>query len=77
MNTHKNRIPVGVRDCDTRAQRNKNVAVSCHHNAVAVGLKDRSQSLRNVQVHRAFGNSLAGNTAAVVSAMTGIDDNDG
>src|SRR6202011_399875 len=74
MNADKNRVSIRVGDGDAGTERNKDVAVSRHYNAITVRLKDRFQSLRNVQGHCFFRNTLPRNSAAVVSAVAGIDD---
>ena len=75
MNADKNRVPIRIRDRDARAQRNEHVAVACHHDPVAVRLKNHFQSLRHVEIHHAFRNSLPWNSAAIESAVTSVDDN--
>ena len=73
MNTYENGVAVGVSDCNSRPQRNKNVAVPGHYHAIATGLQNISKTLRHIERHDLFCDPLAGNPAAVVTAMPRID----
>src|SRR5207245_10594849 len=73
MDANKNRVAVRIRDRDASSQRQEDVAVSRHHDMIAVGLKDGFESLRYVEIHHAFWNALVRNSAPIESAVTRID----
>ena len=75
MDANKNRVAIRIRDGDARSQRNKDVAISRHHHAIAVRLQHRFQTLRDIEVHCLLVHALARDAAAVVSAVTGINNN--
>jgi len=77
MHANKNRVTILIRDRDSRAERQEDVGIPGHHHAVTVRLKVRFESLRDVEVHHFFGNALAGDSAAIKSAVAGIDHNNG
>src|SRR5437016_7818785 len=77
MNANKNGVAVLVRDRNAGSERDENVAVSRHHNAITVRLEDSLQTLRDVEVHCFLAHALARDSAAIETAMTCVDDNRG
>src|SRR5947207_10551215 len=75
MDANKNRAPIRIRDGNARSQRNKDVAISCHYYAIARRLQHRFQTLRDIEVHSLLVHALARDAAAVVSAVSGINNN--
>src|SRR6266480_2859079 len=59
MDANKNRVAIRIRDGDARSQRNKDVAISRHHHAIAVRLQHRFQTLRDIEVHCLLIHALA------------------
>src|SRR5437868_12892948 len=70
MNTDENGVAVRVGDCNSRRQRNKNVAVPCHDYAIAAGRQNISETLCHVQCHVFFCNPLSRNTTAIMTAVS-------
>ncbi len=73
VNANEDRVPIRVGDRDASPQGHENVAVSGHHDSIPVGNKDRFEPLRYIQIHGFFLNKLARNSAAIESAMAGVD----
>src|SRR5256885_7995122 len=74
MDTYENGVAVGVGDRNSCWQRNKNIAVPRHHYTIAVSGQNISKALRHVEVHVFLRDPLAGNSAAIMTPMSRIDD---
>src|SRR5947199_10278152 len=73
MNTYEDGVAIGVGDCNTRWQRNKNVAIPTHHYAIAASCQNISEALRHVECHSLLRDPLARNPAAVVARLSPTD----
>jgi len=58
VDANEDRVPIRVRDGDACSQRNENVAVSGHDNAVSISRQHRFEPLRHIEVHYAFWDAL-------------------
>src|SRR6266480_3379928 len=74
MNGNENGVAISVSDRNTCSECHEHITVASHHHAIPACCQRLFQSLRDVQGHLLFCNHLAGNPAAVVAAMTRIDD---
>ena len=77
VNTNENGVGIRICDCYALGQRHEDVAIACHDDAITGFLKERTQTKRDVESHRLFRYPLAGNAAAVETAMTGVDYHNG
>ena len=75
MDANENRIAVLVGNGHAGSERKENITVAGHDDAIAVRLKDGTEPLRDVEIHRFLHHALPGNAAAIESAVTGVDDN--
>src|SRR5947208_14016102 len=73
VNGNELRIAIGIRDCDARSERHENVALPRHDDAVARGAENVSETEGDVERLVFFTNPLAGDTAAIETAVAGID----
>ncbi len=73
VNANKNRVSIRVGDRDSRSQWDEHVAVSCHHNAISIVCEHGFKPLGDIQSHGFFRDALTGNSAAIESAMAGVD----
>ena len=73
VNTDKDGIGVRIRDRNAHWQRDKNIAVAGHDHVVAAGGKKGFETLRDIQRHFLFRDSLARNTAPIKTAVAGVD----
>src|ERR1043166_3663385 len=77
VNANENRVTILVGNCNARSERDENVAVSRHHYMIAGGLKDRFQTLRDLEVHCLLVHTLTSDAATIKSAMASVDHNRG
>src|ERR1043166_3604038 len=75
MNAYENCVPIGICNRDSCAERNEHVAVARHDHTIAGRLKNRLESLGDIEIHHALGDTLSWNSATIKSAVTGINDN--
>ena len=75
VNANKDRVSIRISNRNARSQRNEDVAVSRHHNAIAISRKHSLEPLRYIEIHHAFRHTLMRNSAAIESAMSSVDDN--
>src|SRR5436309_13732651 len=73
MNAYKKRIRVGVGDCYPPTQRNEYIAISGHHDPIAVGGENAFKTLRDIQGHILFCNLLTWDSTSVIHSMTRFD----
>src|SRR5438270_13927783 len=74
MNAYENGVAVRVGDCNSCSQRNKDIAVPRHHYVIALSGENISKALRHVERHVFLRDPLAGNSAAIMTPMSRIDD---
>src|SRR5438045_586061 len=74
MNRDEGRTGMRIRDRDPRRQRNKHVAVARHDHAVTAGREQPPQTKPYIEALVLLTDSLARDATAIVSAMSGIDD---
>ena len=70
---------VALAICDSHpfGQRDKDVAIARHDDAVAGLAQFLFKALRNIERHRFFGDALAGNSATIETAMARVDHHGG
>src|ERR1051326_4840371 len=73
MNGDEGRAGISVRDRDPAAEGNENVAVPSHDNAIAARLQNALEPLGDIKGLVFLADPLAGNAAAIMSPVAGID----
>ena len=77
MDTDEDGISIRVRDRHPRRQWHEDVALARHHCAIAIGIKYVLEPPGNIEGHGFFRHALAGNATAIMTAVAGIDYDDG
>ena len=77
MDADEDGVSIGVRHRHARCQRHEDIALARHDCAITISVEGRLQPFRNIESHRFFRHGLPGNPTTIMTAMAGIDNNDG